>query len=546
MTHWQFNLRSGFDIDDDDNELTTTSEPTINIPPSNATTDLRQNDTHDNSPSHILIPTTTTITTEDSTSKELEQLFGSTDEETVQYKPNPWSIAKINANARATRDPASSKLQNPKVWNPSGRKVIPGFTHPARPPNPFFQTRAKDSRTWLPQPKAPKNSLRDAISAALRRDSAATVVSATAPHDTGIIPDTHPPDHSGPEHTDSLLILPEKALHEGRDEPPRTLSPHEANRAYILQNNTVIPQISDNDFLQAQNPRAHFSDPDGYEGDTPVLTWDNQSSDDRPLSPIMENYPPAGFQETSPVSTPRQKPSHGYAVSPSGYVDQLSPDLRPQPVFARPESFDLGDEPGPSRYRRPSPIDISTGPRAMLEPSPMPPLMIESRSETRYPDGRQASERYGQDVDCDRASPIFAYTVPSPISETPRFSSLRESSPARKQTRTHEPDPKAEPSIPARHREPITPLQPTRKHTTPWLDPDEEPVWSTLPSRTKKKTPTRTSPVTTARFRLPGAFLGSSSPAGEQESKRFYKPPPRKRPLERDDEGARWKVTRIG
>ncbi|KAG8778169.1 hypothetical protein FRC12_025122 [Ceratobasidium sp. 428] len=540
MTHWQFNLRSGFDSDDDDNELTTTSEPSIHISLSDATTDLQLNDTHDNdSPSHIPIPTTMT-TTEDSTSKELEQLFGTADEETVQYKPNPWSIAKINANARATRDPAPSKPPKSKLWNPSGRKVIPGFNYPARPPNPFFQTRVKDSRTWLPQPKAPRNSLRNAISAALRRDSAA--VSATAARASGIIPDTHLLDHLSPERAESLLILP--GLHEGRDEPLRIAPSHEANSAYIPQNNTTIPHTPDTDFIHAQNPNTHFSDV--YEGDTPALTWDNPSSDDGPASPIMENYPLAGFQGMLPVTTPDRRPPHGYIVSPCGYADRPSPDLRPQPVSARPESFDLGDEPGPSRYRRPSPIDISTGPRAMLEPSPMPPLMIESRSETRYPDGRQASERYGQDVDCDRASPIFAYTVPSPISETPRFSSLRESSPARKQTRTHEPDPKAEPSIPARHREPITPLQPTRKHTTPWLDPDEEPVWSTLPSRTKKKTSVRTSPVITARFRLPGAFLGSSSPAGEQESKRLYKPPPRKRSLERDDEGARWKVTRIG
>ncbi|KAG8791185.1 hypothetical protein FRC12_009962 [Ceratobasidium sp. 428] len=545
MARWQFNLRSGFDSDDDDSELTATSEHSIHIPPSDATTDLQPNDTYDNSTSHIPIPTTTT--TEDSTSKELEQLFGTIDEETVQYKPNPWSIAKINANARATRDPApTGKPQKSKLWNPSGRKIIPGFTHPARPPNLFFQTRVKDSRTWLPQPKAPKNSLRSVISAALRRDSAA-VVSDTVTHDTGIIPDTHPPHHSGPERVELSFLPPEDALHEDRGEPP-PIVPHEANSAYIPQNNTTIPQTPDTDFIQVHNTHPHFSDPEVYEGDTPTMTWDNPSSDDRPVSPIMENYPPPDFQGTSPVTTPCRKPPHNHNISPSRYLGQLSPDLRPQRVSTSPsDGFGLGGGPRPSRCSHPSPTGIPTGSRTMLEPSPLSRLMVESHSDTRYTDGHQPNERYDQDDDHGNNSPIFAYTIPSPVPKTRRFSSPYESTPARKPARAYQPYSKPESTIPIVRREPITPIQPTRKHdVTPWLDLDEEPVWSTLPSRTKKKTPTRTSPVTTARFRLPGAFLGSSSPAGEQESKRLYKPPPRKRSLEREEEGARWKVTRIG
>ncbi|KAG8709229.1 hypothetical protein FRC09_000786 [Ceratobasidium sp. 395] len=184
MTHWQFNLRSGFDSDDDDDKPTIDSERSTNIPPSDMAANFQPNDTHDKSPSHIPIPTTTTTTPEDSTSKELRQLFGSADEETVQYKPNPWSIAKINANARATRDPAPSKPQNLK----HGTQVV--------------------KRTWLPQPKAPKNSLRDAISAALRRDSAAAAVSATVAHDTAIIPDTHPSEYLSPERAEPSLLPP--------------------------------------------------------------------------------------------------------------------------------------------------------------------------------------------------------------------------------------------------------------------------------------------------------------------------------------------------
>ncbi|KAG9084971.1 hypothetical protein FS749_004781 [Ceratobasidium sp. UAMH 11750] len=128
-------------------------------------------------------------------------------------------------------------------------------------------------------------------------------------------------------------------------------------------------------------------------------------------------------------------------------------------------------------------------------------------------------EEYPQDTNTGEVSPVFVYAPPSPTRETVLPSSSRTSTPAGNHTRVRGLDPNDENIIPAIRREPITPLQPPRKPVNakpgPWLDPDEGPVWSTLPSRSKKPKQVKTL-VTTSRFRLPGAFLGSSSLLGSK------------------------------
>ncbi|KAG9096883.1 hypothetical protein FRC07_010866, partial [Ceratobasidium sp. 392] len=488
----------------------------------------------------------TSLSNEDSTSKELEQLFGTCGEETVQYKPNPWSIAKINANARATSKP-SSKPSKPR------EKIIPGFTRPHRKTNHAFFSNSsgskppKDSRTWLPQPKAPPNrSLRDSISAALRRNS----TSASAPiapldtRETAIIPDPGPPNNSRFDGVEASPISPQDTYSEANDGPSSALVPHPLDSAYIPQNDTIIPQISDNDLDQGQITAAYSSDPDPdtYEGQTPALTFGDPNSDGL-VSPIMDDYTSTGFPSAS-SSHEEQRFLYEGTLLLSPAIDQPSPNLRPEQAISEglylEGRFESIRDSGLGYVLAKSPIVLHPPPTFQLTTEPSPEAQVVGESQDRGSRNRYTNYR--------EESPIFAYEAPSPVSEKCWPNTSYTSTPARKRKRAPEPVDfnDGEEIAPAIRREPITPVQPTRRHATSWLDPDEEPVWSTLPAR-GKKSQAKTSPVTTARFRLPGAFLGSSSPLEGQDSKRLYKPPPRKRSLEQDETDiVKWKVTRIG
>ncbi|KAG8757750.1 hypothetical protein FRC11_004312, partial [Ceratobasidium sp. 423] len=158
MTPWTFNLRSN-DSDLEDEEET--------ISPLQSVTAL---DTH---PQHDDIQRTRQM----QTNKELEELFGTTeDEESVEYKPNPWSIARINANSRNVAPVTKPKPK--KTWRPannSGSKSSgPGlerfWKNPRGLPKDGCGT---PSETVL---NARNKPLRDSISEALRRGGPTTTV----------------------------------------------------------------------------------------------------------------------------------------------------------------------------------------------------------------------------------------------------------------------------------------------------------------------------------------------------------------------------------
>jgi hypothetical protein len=116
MTDWRFDLRSGYDSDDDDppaNERMSSSGT------HSAAVTSDPADSHNNSSIEPPLPCATDG--KDATSKELEDLFGATEDEAVHYKPNPWNIAKINANARAS----SARLANTHKQVPKVQKTKP-------------------------------------------------------------------------------------------------------------------------------------------------------------------------------------------------------------------------------------------------------------------------------------------------------------------------------------------------------------------------------------------------------------------------------------
>ncbi|KAG8710918.1 hypothetical protein FRC08_016554 [Ceratobasidium sp. 394] len=128
----------------------------------------------------------------------------------------------------------------------------------------------------------------------------------------------------------------------------------------------------------------------------------------------------------------------------------------------------------------------------ILEPPPMFQAMtqyaVEPSLHLDYVNDSQVDE-YSQDGSTGEASPIFAYAPRSPNRETVLPGSFHTSTPARNHNRVRKLDSNDEGIVPSIRGEPVTPLQPARKHTAksgPRLDPDEEPVWSTLPPRSKR------------------------------------------------------------
>ncbi|KAG8738320.1 hypothetical protein FRC10_006991 [Ceratobasidium sp. 414] len=556
MTNWRFNLRSGLDSDEDDvneNPAQASSENTGPGP--------RNHDTNDDPSSHRVLVGTAN---EDSTSKKLQELFGTAEEEKVSYKPNPWSIAKINANARATTErPAIRKPTFKSPWptklvkqSTHGQVIIPGFTKPGpfTSKSPALRS-PNDSSAGPRRPNASSRSLRDSISAALRRDpdiALATDNPTANNQNVAIIPKN--PIPSGSYNPETNISLPLSGLYNLGDPSPETPTVYQKYSAYIPEHETIITQNSPTVFPQAQSAAAYppVLDADASESHTPALTWGHPSSDGL-VSPIEGYYPPTDLQVTlsgTGLRYEHEGSRHDYAALPSPLMDPPSPELNPQhlpgtlvsPCFQGELEHNYGDNYASGRVNVASPTMLESSPTLQL----MAEYAVKPPPQTNYTAKSRANE-YSQNANTRGASPTFAYAAPSPTRETFLPGASHTPTPAHKRNRVRESDFSDEVIIPAIRREPITPLQPSRKYATksgPWLDPDEEPVWSTLPSRSRKTKQVKT-PVATSRFRLPGTFLGSSSPLGEQESKRLYKPPPRKRSLEQNEDRGRWKVTRI-
>lgn len=118
MTSWSFNLRSGsYSDSDDDSEAISASDP-------NRTASVVTNSSLQDPGGNSL--DTLPRTLQNDTSRELEELFGGIEDDAiVNYKPNPWNIAKINANARASTTgfaKSAKSASKPLDRKPAGNK----------------------------------------------------------------------------------------------------------------------------------------------------------------------------------------------------------------------------------------------------------------------------------------------------------------------------------------------------------------------------------------------------------------------------------------
>ncbi|CUA73472.1 hypothetical protein RSOLAG22IIIB_10831 [Rhizoctonia solani] len=495
MTLWTFNLRSNdSDIEDEEAES----------PCQNATTSHTSHSQHPN-------------TRQKQINHELEELFGTT-EENIEYKPNPWSIAKINAHSRNTAPkpkPTWKATGNPG-WRSSGPRSW-------KKPTPSV----KDERVVFTEtsPNSGK-SLRDSISSALRRGGPVTTVG----QDPNIEDRENqrmerPKGWLEPLATDTIPSLDINPLPDSYVYPPvdsdqeqmsSTLVPHQPG-TYIPNGHFTLPlygePCKETQRLDIPEELCHE---DTYVDELATLSsgsGDQHTSDDSScLSPFLV---------------------HDGAASSIGSMHMPAnprPDLRWEnpslPDHFGPASPELGSSwNSQNLVHLVSPYSDSPI-KNKLEPSPTVQLIARFAA----PKLNEPAASRDSEARVNRAeSPTFAWSPPSP---TPSYTQT-----TRNQVYPlHTPERTSRPTRDSFYTPPRNKLR--RR-----FDPDDKPFWSTLPTPPRSNFKPPTDGIKASRFRLPGEFLASGS-----SGRVLYKPPPRKRTRSRGDEdsGRKWKVTRVG
>ncbi|CAE6411146.1 unnamed protein product [Rhizoctonia solani] len=505
MSLWTFDLRSNdSDVEDDENDLQNTA-----LSRSQQSTRQKQMD------------------------QELMELFGTT-EESVEYKPNPWSIAKINAHSRNTGPVIKSKSK--AAWKPasnSSPRSIGLERFWKNPKSIVKDGRVISSDTGIHQSPKVGKSLRDSISDALRRGGpVATNQDQDTPtrariHEVGGLT-----NRLEPQLNDITLSPNTRQPLDTSIPPPRFHQP--TSQVFAL-----------NEF-RAYTPDGHSRIP--IIGESPREAEDIQRRDaSNQLFP--DNAYPFG-KRALPVRSGDQFTLDDSLRLPSYPVDDeeaLSDEFLHTPVDLRSglQWEDTFNEHTPNRLITPSPehepqwisqnqaplaSPYSDSPRTnKLEPSPTVQLIAQFAAPKLDKAVAVSKRSEYSDPDVYRAeSPVFTRSPPSP---TPQHTQTSR--------QTYQPHTPNRPSYLAQNAL----STPPRKTIAHQFDPDDKPFWSTLPTPPSSKLKPPTNGIKTSRFRLPGAFL-----AGGTSGRTLYKPPPRKRTRSRGDEelGTRWKVTRVG
>ncbi|QRW13308.1 hypothetical protein RhiLY_12307 [Ceratobasidium sp. AG-Ba] len=487
MTHWHFNLRSGYESDDEEDLGAKQTEPAP------------------------------------SAEDELHDLFG-TNEETVVHKPNPWNIAKMNANTRRTAnklyhspDEGTDKRHSELKSGPNSSNTKPQHSVHLKYP-------------YLPQVLT-QPSLKDSISAALRRVPAIPTEDCDATHGDVSIPNNFTQETSyGAQETvrsnnrdnrkriSSPPSIPQITDHDHFTEQSEHNDQHYTSTEILSRNATTSP--TKNLFaLQVHNTGCET-----HEEHTPPLTWAHPSSDDF-VSPIKSPRPLLGHHKRTEESWEHTSLFDVHSSSGGSLRIPLSPDpTHSTPTFT---GWSLNNVYANMEIPRKLELQRIVG-------------TLRDSSSTRIEIPRAKGEE-------DYLETSTLLNTPFSAQNALKLNSIHTSATQAKQDRNIPARPEKENNIPSLRYGLVTPPRQASRSlakSDPWFDPDEEPVWSTLPACPKKAKQVKT-PVITSRFRLPESFLGSS-PLGEKQPKQLYKPPPRKRSREQNEalRETRWKGTR--
>ncbi|KAK0446893.1 hypothetical protein EV421DRAFT_2033940 [Armillaria borealis] len=443
----------------------------------------------------------------------LDDLDISTRDETVVYKPNPFSIAKINAAARSTnRLPSTNEPSRPIKPTKAGKKTSGSIVDGLRKQSEKVKSK---SQRPPPQANATPSTVRSLSKA--QQECAPTPISVPKPpihsEDTHICGDLAP---SAPE-TTSISHAPPSPLRSSHVQAAETRLPRPfdppalslpetcpidaaavyASFSHLLDIPDAPMRAPDPIRTRPQPPRAfqnqrplasYFSSPVSRPGIS-VSPTNNASLSSpmctaaRPIQPIPRSQPQSFFapqrnilQSTPANMTPR-------------FRTQASPMLRP--------TMPLAATAVPQPFRPPTPVPVR------LVPTPAPPPLY--RNEVpRRPDPEGTS------------FPRFAWNPP--VIPSPRADQQPKAPVSNKHARSSHKRQRVSPSPPKTVRP---------NAYKPSIDPDEE--WSTLHRRKKHMAETATAEMRTGAFSLPGISApGKKSGMSATSSKRVitFLPPP--------------------
>ena len=458
MTDWSFNLRSTtrfFDSDDSDDDVDNVGDA--------GTSSLLSS----------------------SNSQILREIDLAAREDSAQYKPNPWSIARVNA---ASRPRQSSDTVKPVSENPAANKlpqgaIVDAFKRQAQKPKTATDSSAQANRLQI---LAQKPVLTSAIDAPGGPVSAPARFPAVVAHIT----------------TSAVDPVPISSQ-------PR--APHQYQR-------TPLPSFSPRKAFPASHPGKPTNRPSNLQF-TPNLERVEPFSSPAPPPPRPQHYTPR-FPRSR--LTPTQAPAHFEPrilethIPTSGRAHTVTNDITPI-TLARQEDGCLAHPLHSECYptlAKPERKIISPHPRQNIQP----PAHLKSKSNQPI---SPESETIPPSSSFTQAHRFFEHGS-LPAAEIKQSSP--ESKPILKESR-----PSPLPSYPRT-------VSPPRKYTDPYdqLPPSPDSGWSTLRPPTRKATSingkgrSKASDIKSEKFRLPLSF-GTIAPKEPPQKKArvvTYLPPP--------------------
>ncbi|KAK0501465.1 hypothetical protein EDD18DRAFT_1328426 [Armillaria luteobubalina] len=432
-------------------------------------------------------------------SRILDDLDISTRDETVVYKPNPFSIAKINAAARGTNRPPSTK-EPPRPIKPSkaGRKTTGSIVEGLRKQSE--KAKSNSQRASL-QPIATPSNVRS--SSKNQQERAPTTVSVPKPpiypEDVHICSDLAPPTSKATPISYAPLSPPRSSHVQAAETETCSIDAAAVHAPF-----SHLPDIPDALMRAPDSIYARPRPPHAFQTQRPLA-----SSFSSPiLRPGIPISPANNTSLSSPIHTvthpirpiARSQPQSFFAPQQNKLQNTLANVVPRFPTRASPmlcPAMPLAVTAVPRPFRPPTPVPV----RSMPTPAP-PPLY---RNEVpRKPDPGGTS------------SPRFAWNLP--VIPRPRADQQFKAPVLNKHAR----------SSYKRQRTSSSPPKAVRPNAyDPSIDPDEE--WSTLHRRKKHMANTATVEVRTGAFSLPGISApGKKSGMSATSSKRVitFLPPP--------------------
>jgi hypothetical protein len=425
-------------------------------------------------------------------SQMLQQIDLAAREDSAQYKPNPWSIARVNAASRPRQPSATVKpiSEKPIVKKPPQGAIVDGFKRQAQKPkattNSSAQTNRLRNSSQEPVLTSAIDALGDPVSAPARSPTSTAHITTSTVNSVQI---PSQPQIPREKHRETLLLsfLPRKTFPASRSSQP-------TNRSSDLQFTPNIKRVQPFSSPVHPPPRSQHC--------IPSISRPHAAP---PRAPV---YP-----EPHILGTRTPIPSKAHIVT--NHVSPIASAYREDGSVVRPSHA--------NRH----------------------PTSVESERKTISPDPRQGTQlppRPRSNQPIIKVSPKFGIIPPSPsFAQARRFfdynpppvTVIKRSSPEL------EPPPKKEQRLSPPPSRPVI-ASPPRRHIDPYdqFPPSPDSEWSTLKLQIRKgaapngKGKSKALDVKSEKFRLPlsmESFTPKEPPKKKPRVITYLPPPPPKK-----------------